>query len=163
MPQLDPTSFPSQLFWLTVSFVMLYVLMARVFLPKVQSVLAHRAHTIEGDIQQAERMKSEAERAEEQYEKALAEARAKSQAMFAAAQAEIAEHAAKRQAELADAIEIKLAESDATIRAAKQAVQDKLKPVASDLASLIVEVVVHQKPNQKDVGDAIDVLAKRRA
>jgi len=163
MPQLDASSFPSQLFWLTVSFVMLYVLLARALLPRVQSVLVMRKRTMESDVEQSEQLKSEAARAEEQYERALLEARTKSQAMLMAAQAEIAACAAKRRTELDVSIEKKLAESDAVIRSAKQAVSDKLTPVASELASLIVEVLVHQKPDSKDIGDAISSISKERS
>jgi F-type H+-transporting ATPase subunit b len=163
MPQLDSTSFPSQLFWLMISFVALYVLLARFLLPRVQSVLALRARTIESDIAQAERMKTEAIRANDQYETLLAEARAKSLMMFQTAQAESAERAAKRQAELEALTHKKLAESEAAIRSAKQAVEDKLAPVAGDLASLIVEVLVHQKPDAKAIGAVIMGLAKERS
>lgn len=163
MPQLDATSFPSQLFWLMVSFVLLYVVLARFLLPRVQAVMAARAHTMESDIAQAEHLQSEAARASEQYEKGLAEARMKSQALLAQTRVEIAERSAKRQAELETLTEKKLAESDAAIHAAKHAVQDKLAPVAGDLASLIVEVLVHQKPSAKDVGAVMNGLAKERS
>jgi F-type H+-transporting ATPase subunit b len=161
MPQLDPTSFASQLFWLMLSFVALYVLLARLLLPRVQSVLALRARTIEYDIAQAEHMREEAVLAGDQYEKVLAEARAKSQAMLASAQAEMAGRAAKRQAELELLTEKKLAESEASIKSARKAVENKLAPVAGDLASLIVEALVHQKPSPKDIGAVISGLAKQ--
>jgi F-type H+-transporting ATPase subunit b len=162
MPQLDPTSFASQLFWLMLSFVVLYVLLARVLLPRVQSVFALRARTIESDLAQAEHLRSEAARASEQYDRTLAEARASSQAMLAAAHAEIAERSAKRQAELESQTEKRILESEAAIRTGKNNVKDKLAPVAADLASLIVEVLVHQKPDSKDIGNAISGLAKER-
>jgi F-type H+-transporting ATPase subunit b len=163
MPQLDSTSFPSQLFWLMVSFVILYVLLARFLLPRVQSVLTMRAQTVETDIAQAEHMKAEAVRANEQYEKLLAESRAKSQALLAASHAEIAERAAARQAELEKLTEKKLLESETAIRTAKQSVMGKLAPVAGDLASLIVEVLVHQKPSADEIGAAISGIAKERS
>lgn len=162
MPQLDPTSFSSQLFWLAVSFVLMYLLLSRIFLPRVQSVLAQRAGTIENDVAQAARMTSEAERALEQYEKSLADARAQSQAMLASAQGEVSARGAKRQAELEEAIEKKYVESDNLILAAKQRVTDKLTPVAGELASLIVETLIHQKPDAKAIGAVVDGLAKQR-
>jgi len=162
MPQLDPTSFPSQLFWLMVSFVALYVLLARFLLPTVQSVIAQRAQTIEGDVEKAESLKSDAARASEQYEESLEQARAKAQAMFLAAQAEISARSAKHQAELDATLEKKLAEADASIKGAKQAVAGKLAPVAGELASLIVELLVHKKPSPQDIGAVISDLAKER-
>jgi F-type H+-transporting ATPase subunit b len=163
MPQLDPTSFASQLFWLTMSFVALYVLLAHFLLPRVQSVLMLRTQTVQSDIEQAERMKTEAERANDAYEQTLTEARARSQTMLVSAHAEMAERAAKRQAELDASMDKKLGESEAAIRKAKSAVAEKLSPVAGDLASLIVEMLVHQKPDSKDIGTVISDLAKERS
>jgi len=162
MPQLDASSFSSQLFWLTITFLALYLLLARFLLPQVQSVMEARAQSIDGDIEQAEQMKSEAARASEQYEKTLSEARAKSLGMIAAAQAEIGAKASQRQAELDASIEKKLSESEASIRSAKQSVADKLTPVAGDLASLIVEVLVHEKPSAEALGTVMTELAKER-
>jgi F-type H+-transporting ATPase subunit b len=162
MPQLDPTSFPSQLFWLTVSFVVLYILLARFLLPRVHSVLALRSWTMESDIEQAGRMKSEAENARAQYEKGLADARIASQSILTDAQHALGEKAAKQQAELDVAIEKKMVESESAIIRAKQEVMGKLAPVSAELASLIVEVLVHYKPNPKDITDVVNELAKER-
>ena len=127
MPQLDPTSFSSQLFWLTVSFVALYMLLARFLLPRVKSLLEMRAKTIESDIEQAERLKSEAERASEQYEKALGR-RPREIAGDACGRAG-GDCRARGQAPGGarwSSIEKKLTESDAAIKSAKKAVADKL-------------------------------------
>ncbi len=162
MPQLDPTSFASQLFWLTISFVILYVLLARVFLPRVQSVLSHRAGTLAGNIEAATRMQKEAGAAHTTYEKALAEARLRSQALLAEAQHAIAARAAASQSVLDKDIEKKLADAEASIRVAKQDVMAKLTPVSGELATLIVEALVHHKPSAKSVGTVINELSKER-
>jgi F-type H+-transporting ATPase subunit b len=75
MPQLDPTWFASQIFWLVVSFVTLYVVLSRFVLPPLVDVVARRKQTMEGDINQAQRLKSDAEIAKTDYERMAAEAR----------------------------------------------------------------------------------------
>jgi F-type H+-transporting ATPase subunit b len=162
MPQLDASTFPSQLFWLTVSFVVLYAVLARFLLPRVHGVLSVRAWTIESDIEQAGRMKAEAVQARETYEKTLVSARAQSQTMLNAAQAAVDAHAAQQQAALDATLEQKLVESTKEIRVAKQNVMNKLAPVSEELASLIVEVLVHHKPGAKELGAVISELAKER-
>jgi len=71
MPQLDITTFAPQIFWLAVSFVVLYVLMSRLALPRIGAILAARSGQIEGDLDAARRLKAEAEAAVAAYEKAL--------------------------------------------------------------------------------------------
>ena len=75
MPQLDFTTFPNQMFWLVVTLVIIYLVLARVALPRIAGILADRAGTISGDIAAAEELKQRAVEAEEAYLKALAEAR----------------------------------------------------------------------------------------
>jgi F0F1-type ATP synthase membrane subunit b/b' len=59
-------------------------------------------------------------------------------------------------------LEQKLAESEREIRSAKRDVMDKLSPVSGELASLIVEVLVHHKPGAKEIGAVLNELAKER-
>ena len=63
MPQLDISTFVPQIFWLAVSFAVLYVLMSRVALPRMTAILEMRAGRIEGDLKEARRLKAEADAA----------------------------------------------------------------------------------------------------
>jgi F-type H+-transporting ATPase subunit b len=162
MPQLDPSSYASQLFWLTISFVVLYVLLARCLLPRVQSVLTGRAEVISDDIAQAKSMKADAERAREHYEKALSHARARSQSLLAETQADIAARMQKQQSALDRDIKDKLAESGQKIASATRGVKDKLVPVAQEAASLIVEALVQQKPAAAEVNNVVGAIIKKQ-
>ena len=161
MPQLDPSSFSSQLFWLTLSFVVLYVVLARFLLPRVQSVFDLRKQTIEGDIKHAEDMESEASRVRDAYEKTLAQARDKSKTIIADTKASIAATSSEKQAEIDLIIERKMTESEAGIKTAKQAVKGKLLPVAAELAESIVEIVVNHKPNAKELDLAMSQFTEK--
>ncbi len=162
MPQLDPSSFSSQIFWLTICFIALYVLLARKLLPRVQSVLTLRADTINSDIEEARRMKADAELAKEHYEKALVHARARSQAMLSETQAEIAARAAKRQAELDGEIEKKVVQSQADIATATKSVMGKISAVASEMAIAISSAVTGHKPDAKAADAAVATLIKEK-
>ena len=80
-PPLDPDTFVPQLVWLALTFGLLYVLLRRVVLPRVGEVIEERADRIKRDLEQAEKLKAETEAALANYEQALAEARAKSNAI----------------------------------------------------------------------------------
>lgn len=75
LPQLNVNDFAPQLIWLALSFLMLYLLMSKVALPKVGSVIEERAQRIQRDLDEAGRLKSETERAIADYEASLASAR----------------------------------------------------------------------------------------
>ncbi|MDP3458317.1 MAG: ATPase, partial [Hyphomonas sp.] len=80
-PAFDPTWFASQLFWLAITFGLLYYLMARVIVPRIGGILEDRSDRIVGDLAEASRLKEESERVIETYEAELAEARRKAQAI----------------------------------------------------------------------------------
>src|SRR5215468_11681227 len=80
-PPFDAHTFPSQLLWLALTFIALYLLMSRVALPRVGSILEDRRKHIEGDLAEANRLKGESDAAIAAHEKALAEARGRAQAL----------------------------------------------------------------------------------
>ena len=79
-PPFQAEHFPSQILWLTVSFVLLYVLMAKVALPRIAAIFADREKRIDDDLNAARGFKTQSDAANAAYEKALADARVRAQA-----------------------------------------------------------------------------------
>src|SRR5579863_6501294 len=80
-PPFQAEHFPSQLAWLAVSFVLLYVLMAKVALPRIGAIFAERARRISDDLKSAQGYKEQSDTAHAAYEKALTDARARAQSI----------------------------------------------------------------------------------
>src|ERR1041385_5689508 len=80
-PPFDPTTFASQVLWLAITFVALYLLMSRIALPRVATILENRQSRITGDLADAQRLKDQSDAAIAAHEKALAEARSRAQAL----------------------------------------------------------------------------------
>src|SRR5579859_287483 len=74
-PPFDTSTFPSQLVWLAITFVALYLIVSRIALPRVGAVIDKRQSKIEGDLGEAQRLKDESEAALKAYESELASAR----------------------------------------------------------------------------------------
>jgi F-type H+-transporting ATPase subunit b len=75
LPQLDPSHYPSQLLWLAISFGLLYLLLSRLLLPRIESALARRRHQIHADLAGARELQKQSEQLAAAYEAALTEAR----------------------------------------------------------------------------------------
>src|SRR5205823_5265276 len=78
-PPFQKETFPSQLFWLALTFIALYLVMSRVALPQIGGIFQARRERIGGDLAEAQRLKEESDSALAAYEKALAEARGRAQ------------------------------------------------------------------------------------
>ena len=100
MPQLDVTTFSSQIFWLFVCFSVLYYLLSRKALPRISEALEARQGRIAADLDQAQRLRREAETALASYQEAMAKAQDRAQRLLAEAQSRLQAQAAERQAEL---------------------------------------------------------------
>ncbi len=146
MPQLDPTWFASQLFWLAITFLTLYVVLAYVILPPLMGIMIKRKETVENDLATAQTMKSQAEEAKELYERTLAEARARSQQLLMDAMQEQKNRAEQAGKELEGQITRKLADAESRIQAKKQELIAALNPAAAELAQVIVAKLVQAAP-----------------
>lgn len=137
-PPFDPATFPSQLLWLAISFAALYMLMSKVALPKVGSIIEKRQATIDADLQAADADRQKTDAAIASYEKALAEAKSKAQAIATQSRDAIqADLAAKRSAAEAD-LAGKVRAAEARITATKDAALAHVDEIAAETAQAVV-------------------------
>ena len=159
MPQLEFSTFPNQIFWLIVTLVVIYLMLARVAQPRIAGVLADRQGTITGDIAAAEELKQKAVEAEEAYNKALADARAQAAEIAAQTRAEIQKDLDVAM-EKADAeISAKAAESEAAIAEIRAGAIAAVEEVARDTAGEIVSAL-GGKASAKAVATAVSARLK---
>ena len=156
MPQFIMGDFAPQIVWLVISFIALYLLMARVALPRVAEVLETRHGRIANDLDQAAQLKSQAETVILEYEEALAEARGNAQSTIAQATLEAAQAAEKRNAEIAEALAAEAAAAASRIDAAKAEALAELRGVAAELALAAAERLLDAQVAQADVDAAVD-------
>ena len=125
-------------------------------LPRLAAILQVRRGRIDDDIALAGKLKRESEAAIESYEKALAEARAKAQAIAAAMRQELMAAAEQRKKQHEAGLAAKLAEAERKIEATKSAAMAHVRSIAVDAAGAIVEELVGKLPGQATVERAVD-------
>lgn len=145
LPQLDVSLFPAQLFWLAVSFAVLYVLMAFVALPGVKKTQDNRHHVIAAELASATAANDAARAMVAQYEKALADARAKAQATVSDITAKATKESAAKQLVQQQELSKRLSDAEASIKSVRDAALKDIQGFASELAHGIVEKVTGLK------------------
>jgi F-type H+-transporting ATPase subunit b len=163
MPQLDITTFAPQLFWLTIVFVVLYVLMARVGLPRVGGIILARRQRIEGDIAKASQMKAEADAVIQAYERTLAEARAEAQATLRETIEHLNAAAAKRQKKLAESLAAETSAAERRITQVKNEALANLRGVAIEVARAAALKLGGAELDPERAGAAVDAVLRERA
>jgi F-type H+-transporting ATPase subunit b len=154
-PPFNQETFASQLVWLAITFVLLYLLMSRLALPRVGGIIAARSNRIEGDLAEAQRLKDETETAMAAYERTLAEARANAQTIAAQTREDLLAEAEQRRKALEGQLNRKIEEADKAIAATKTAAMSNVRGIAAETASSIVERLLGTAPADKAVADAV--------
>jgi len=155
MPQLDPSTFGTQLFWLGICFVALYGVMALIVLPRISSTLQARASQLDDDLAEAEALREKAETALAAYEEALAEARSRALTLAQDMRAEVQAETDRQKA----ALDAKLAEqaqaAEVAMTKARDAAMDGLSDAASALVGDVMDAIGTVKADDAAVAKAV--------
>lgn len=137
-PPFEISTFPSQIFWLAISFVILYVVLSRVILPKLGAIIEQRKGKITNDLDEAARMKAEADQSLVEMDKQLAVARADARAKAEKTRAEIDAKIAEASAAKAVELDAKLSEAEARIETMKTSAMEKVSDIATSTTAAIL-------------------------
>ena len=158
LPQFQLQHWPGQIAYLLILFAILYVLMSRVFAPRIRKVFDEREKTIGGAIASAKQVQAEAAAQAEAARQSLADARAKAQKTAADAKAKADAESKARQAELEAELNEKLAAAEAGIRKTRDAAMANVSAVATDTAQAIVEKLTGAPASGEQVSAALAQL-----
>lgn len=162
LPQLDIATFPTQVFWLVVSFLVLYVLVSRVALPRISEVLEERQDRIADDLDKAETLKKEAEQVRMEYEKALSEARNKAHIVLREAQDAAAKNATEAEAVARETVANMLKDAETRIAVARSDAMSNVRNVARDVAGDAVAKLIGIEVSGEEVDRAVDATMEGR-
>ncbi len=162
MPQLKTETYSSQVFWLVVAFAVLYWLNSRVGLPAVGAVLEARRERIDGDLDQAAALKTQAEQVKAEYEKALAAADAESKRALAEATEAVKAQTAQRQAELTTQLDARMREAEQSIAQAKQQALASVRDVAAEITAAAAAKVGGVQLDPQTAANAVDATMRER-
>jgi F-type H+-transporting ATPase subunit b len=160
-PPFNAHTFASQLLWLALIFLALYLLMSRIALPRIGSILEARRRRIQDDLAEAQRFKDASDAAIAAHEKALAEARGRAQALANETRAKAAAAAEGRRKEVDAKLRAHIAEAEKTIAEKRLAAMGNVRNIASETAGAIVERLTGISPAREEVAQAINQALKR--
>lgn len=159
LPQMNPDYVPTQLFWLAVTFLGLWWVLAKMALPRVGDVIAERKDRIAGDIEAAGKLKGDTDKALANYEKALTDARANASAIAKQTRDKLAAETDAEKAKAEKQISAKLQEAETRIAATKSKALSAVNDIAAETASAVVSKLIGQDVSLDDVKKALRPIA----
>lgn len=161
LPQFDPAQWPGQIVWVLVIFAVLYVLFARVFVPRLGGAIAQREARIAADIAEARRLKAEAEAQAAAAAEERRHAREEAQQLAARAKGEAKTSAARRRAEEAGRLAKGFADAEARIGAARDRAMANVHDIAAETAAAIITRLTGQSAPAEEIEAALPRPAGR--
>lgn len=155
LPQLNPDSYASQVFWLVVTFLILYFLCAKIFLPRLGGIIEERRNRIADDFDQAAEFKTQAEEAEATFNKALADARAKAAQIGAETREQLDAEIAEMQAETEQSLEADIVAAEKRIAETAAAANAAVQEAATDTTKALVAALIDETPSEDAVANAL--------
>jgi F-type H+-transporting ATPase subunit b len=143
-----------------ISFVLLYVLMSRIALPRIGGIMAARNEVISDDLAAAERLKEQSNAAQAAYEKALADARGRAQAIAGATREQQARETEELHKRIEAQLHDRMAAAEQSIAKSRGAAMSNVRSIAAETASAIVERLIGQRPRDEDIASALEDVGK---
>jgi F-type H+-transporting ATPase subunit b len=163
MPQIEQIgTYLSQTFWLIVTFGFLYVVLWKAALPRVSTILMERQERIDEDLRKAEDFKKEADEAMAAYEKLVADARSKAQALLRETNEQLAKDSAARHDALSAKIKADVDAAEARIEAARAQAIANIQTVAVEVAQAATARLIGSDVAAGDAETAVQTAMRER-
>lgn len=160
LPQLNPADFAPQLAWLALTFVLLYLILSRLTLPRIGEVLEERRDRVQRDLDAAGRFKAETDAALAAYERALSEARQKASTLAKDVRDKLSAETDKERASVESQLSAKLAEAEKRIAATKAKALASVDEIAAEAASAVVGKLLGEAVSPAEIKKAIQSPAE---
>ena len=157
MPQIEqlPYIFFSQLFWLTLVFGFIFLVIGKGMLPKIQSTVDAREKKIADDLERAKAARSAAEETEAAWRARMDAARAEAAKVAQDARQESARETETKVRKAADKINLKVEAAQKQIRDARESARSEIEVVATEATQEMVDRLTGIKVDKKEAADAV--------
>ena len=141
MPQLDVSTFTSQLFWLLICFFSMMFIMSKFIIPKIADIMEQRQRKIDGYLNKAAQFKQDAEDTLKKYQDALAQATAKANKSLADTKEEMNQLITQRQTELETSLQKKIKDGEKEINQEKEKALKEVKAISEKLSMEVIKKI----------------------
>ena len=159
-PPFQKETFASQLVSFFIAFALLYVIVSKIALPRVGLLLGARQGLIDSDLAQAQKLKDDSDAALAAYEKELADARSRAQAIGAEMREKLNAQSEAERKSLDESLATKLAQAEKAIAETRSNAMSNVGAIATDAASAIVQRLTGAQPDAAAVNSAVSASIK---
>jgi len=161
MPQLNPEFWISQIFWLTLTFGILYVLLSKLVLPKISANLELRKSQIQENIGAAENQRESGEIKLKEYDEIILKSKLEAKNIFKDAKEKVLKSIKSKKETLDKQIDEEIKKAEKEISALKQSAPEKINKISIEASSELVKKLIGADVNNSSISAIVDDLLKR--
>ena len=161
MPQLNPEFWVSQIFWLTLTFGILYVFLSKIILPKISANLESRKSEIQENIEAAENQRQMSESKLLEYNKMLSKSKLEAKNIFKNAREKAMKDINYKKEVLDNQINDEIKKAEQEIVLLKKTAPEKINKIAIDTSSELVQKLIGADINNSSISAIVEDLSKR--
>ena len=161
MPQLNPEFWVSQIFWLTLTFGVMYIILSKIILPKISSNLELRKSQIQENIEAAERQREDSESKLKQYEEIILKSKLDAKNIFKETREKALKDINSKREVLEKQIDDEIKKAEEEIMLLKKDAPTKINKIAIETSSEILKNLIGTEVNNSSISTIVDDLFKR--
>ena len=161
MPQLDPEFWISQIFWLTITFGILYVVLSKFILPKISSNLELRKSQIQENIEAAEKQRESSEAKLREYEEIILKSKKEAKNIFKNAREKLINDINAKKETLDKQIDEEISNAEKEIETLKKVASEKINKIAIETSSDLLKKLIGTEINNSSISAIVDDLSKK--
>ena len=161
MPQLNPEFWISQIFWLTLTFGTLYLVLAKVILPKISANLELRKSQIQENIEAAEKQRENSEAKLKSFDEIILQSKAEAKEIFKNAKEKVMKDINFKKENLDNQLNEEILKAEKEIEKLKKNAPEKINKIAIDTSNEILKNLIGTEVNNSSISAIVDDLSKR--
>ena len=161
MPQLDPEFWISQIFWLTLTFGILYVVLSKLILPKISANLELRKSQIQENIEAAEKQREDSEAKLKEYDEVVLKSKLKAKNIFKDAREKALKDINSKKEILDEQINEEIKKAEQEIEFLRKSAPEKINRIAIDTSSDLIKKLIGTEINSSSISAIVDDLSKK--
>jgi F-type H+-transporting ATPase subunit b len=161
MPQLNPEFWISQIFWLTLTFGILYIILSKLILPKISDNLESRKSQILENIEAAEKQRQNSEEKLKEYEEIVSKSKMEAKSIFNQAREKALKDISAKKEVLDKQIDEEISKAEQEIKELQSGAAEKINKIAIETSSELIQKLIGAEVNNSSISAIVDDLSKR--
>ncbi len=161
MPQLNPEFWISQIFWLILTFGVLYIVLSKLLLPKISANLETRKSQILENIETAEKQREESENKIKQFEKIILESKIKAKSNFNHSRQKVLKDINEKRIALEKDIDEEINSAEKEIRELKNTSNEKINKIAIETSSELIKQLIGEEVNNSSISAIVEDQSRK--